>query len=126
MADANSYNQVILLGNVVNDPEHETVKEGEKKGRTYCKFSIATNEAFKGRQQKTEYHRCVAWGRCADFIRDYITKGRQVLVHGKLRHRAFIGKEGSKVYMTEVHVGTIVGIGKAKDKTLNNKGEDPF
>lgn len=126
MADANSFNMVILLGHITDDPELDTVKEGATKGRAYCKFGIATNEAFtKPKKPKTEYHRCVAWGKTAEFISEYIKKGRQVLAHGKLRHRKFTGREGDPVYMTEVNVERIVGIGKATDKP-KKEGEDPF
>jgi len=102
-----SLNKAIILGNVGNDPE---VKDTQGNSRL-AKLSIATNEKYQNRQgetvEDTEWHRVVAWGRLADVIEQYVHKGSQLLVEGKLRTRQWEDDNGVKHYMTEIHAFTV-------------------
>jgi len=108
MADRNSFNKVILAGYAANEPELKTVKTYNT---NYCRFSLATNEWFKGDKKKTEYHYIISWGKTAEFCHKYITKGKFVIVEGKLRNRSW-DDEGERRRITEVHVETMTLIGK--------------
>ena len=95
-------NKVQLIGNLGNDPEIITLDSGKK----LAKFSIATNETYKNQQGErvtdTQWHNVVAWGKTADIIESYVTKGKEIAVEGKLTHRSYDDKEGNKRYATEV------------------------
>ena len=95
-------NKVQLIGNLVNDPEIITMDSGKK----LAKFSIATNDIYKNAQGEkvtdTQWHNVVAWGKTADIIEEYVTKGKEVAVEGKLTSRSYDDKEGNKRYITEV------------------------
>tara|TARA_B100000767_G_C19581057_1_gene457323 strand:- start:385 stop:720 length:336 start_codon:yes stop_codon:yes gene_type:complete len=95
-------NKVQLIGNLGNDPEIITMDSGKK----LAKFSIATNDIYKNAQGEkvtdTQWHNVVAWGKTADIIEEYVTKGKEVAVEGKLTSRSYDDKEGNKRYITEV------------------------
>ena len=95
-------NKVQLIGNLGNDPEIITMDSGKK----LAKFSIATNDIYKNAQGEkvtdTQWHNVVAWGKTAEIIEEYFTKGKEVAVEGKLTSRSYDDKEGNKRYITEV------------------------
>jgi single-strand DNA-binding protein len=95
-------NKVQLIGNLGNDPEIIAMDSGKK----LAKFSIATNDIYKNAQGEkvtdTQWHNVVAWGKTADIIEEYVTKGKEVAVEGKLTSRSYDDKEGNKRYITEV------------------------
>lgn len=97
-----SVNKVILIGNLGADPEVRVTGGGQK----VANFNIATTERWtdKGgqKQEKTEWHRIVVWGPQADSCSQYLTKGRQVYIEGRLQTRQWDDKEGNKRYTTEV------------------------
>lgn len=101
-------NQVQLIGHVGQDPEIKTF-EGEKK---LAQLSIATNDVYKNdkgdKVEETQWHRISAWGKTADLIEKYVTKGKEVAVQGKLRHRSYEDKNGDKRYVTEIVVSELV------------------
>jgi len=104
-------NKVQLIGNSGNDPEIITLESGKK----LAKFSLATNESYKDangeKQTKTDWHNLVAWGKTADIIEKYITKGKEIAIEGKLTNRSYETKEGEKRYVTEVVVNEILMLG---------------
>ncbi len=104
-------NKVQLIGNLGNDPEIVTLESGKK----LAKFSIATNETYKNQQGErvtdTQWHNVVAWGKTADIIETYVTKGKEVAVEGKLTHRSYDDKEGNKRYTTEVVCNELLLLG---------------
>jgi len=106
-------NKVQLIGNLGNDPEIITLDSGKK----LAKFNVATNETYKNasgeRVTDTQWHRVIAWGKTADIIEQYITKGKEVAVEGKLSHRSYEDKEGNKRYATEVVCNELLMLGKA-------------
>jgi single-strand DNA-binding protein len=105
-----SVNKVILIGNLGRDPELRYTKNGQ----AVANFSLATSDAFTKdgqREERTEWHRIVAWGKTAELCAQYLSKGRTVYVEGALRTREWEDKEGQKRQTTEVHAQTVQFIG---------------
>lgn len=105
-------NKVQLIGNLGQDPEIVTMENGNK----LAKFTIATNDFYKNAQgekvEDTQWHNVVAWGKTAEIVETYLTKGKQVAVEGKLVHRTYETKEGEKRYVTEVKCNELLMLGK--------------
>ena len=100
---ARGLNKVMLIGHLGNDPELKTTASGQ----SVVNFTIATNENFKDSsgnlQERTEWHRLVAWGKLAEICNQYLKKGRQVYVEGRLQTRSWDDtKSGEKRYTTEI------------------------
>ncbi len=96
-----SVNKVILVGNLGKDPEVRFTPGG----KAVCKFPLATTERWgtdDGRQERTEWHNIVVWGRSAENCGQYLAKGRQIYLEGSLRSRSYDDKEGNKRYVTEI------------------------
>ncbi len=97
-----SVNKVILLGNLGKDPEVRYMTSGE----AITTITLATSENWKDKsgekQEKTEWHRVVFFGKLAEIAGEYLKKGRQVYVEGKLQTRKWQDKEGQERYTTEV------------------------
>ena len=106
-------NKVQLIGNLGNDPEIITMESGKK----LAKFRIATNETYKNaageRVTDTQWHSVVCFGKTADIVEQYITKGKEVAIEGKLSHRSYDDKGGNKRYSTEVVCAELLMLGKA-------------
>jgi single-strand DNA-binding protein len=94
-------NQVTIIGNLGRDPEPFDTKNGRG-----CRLSVATTYKPKDGEEQTEWHRVVLFGQPADFAIDYLSKGRQVFVQGRLRTSSY-EKDGQKHYSTDV-IGTRV------------------
>ncbi len=96
-------NKVFLYGNLTRDPELRALPSGQQ----VASFSIATNRTYKNKegekQEATEFHNIVAFGRLADLIGQYLRKGRPVFVEGRLQTRSW-EKDGEKKYRTEIVV----------------------
>ena len=105
-------NKVQLIGNLGNDPEIVNLDGGNK----LAKFSIATNETYKNAKGEkvtdTQWHNVVAWGKTAEIVENYLTKGNEVAVEGKLTHRSYETKEGDKRYITEIRCNELLMLGK--------------
>jgi single-strand DNA-binding protein len=105
-------NKVQLIGNLGQDPEIVNMDNGNK----LAKFSIATSESYKNAQgekvEDVQWHNIVAWGKTAEIVENYLTKGKQVAVEGKLTHRSYETKEGEKRYITEVKCNELLMLGK--------------
>ena len=109
-------NYVHLLGNIVDDPKVIDLDGGKKVAR----FSLATNETYKDRkgekQQLTDWHTVVAWGKTAEIVEKYAHKGKQVAVVGKLKSRTYTEpKEGNERRVTEVVADEILLLGSKSD-----------
>jgi len=109
-----SFNKVILVGNVGKDPEIRRFENNIK-----ASFSLATSETYtpKGGDKvtQTEWHNVVAWRRLAELAENYIRKGSQILVEGKLRYRSYDDRDGNKKYIVEVEADTIQLLGRKQD-----------
>jgi single-strand DNA-binding protein len=98
-----SINKAVLIGNAGRDPEIRYTQDG----KAVANLSIATTDKWKDKtsgeqKKKTEWHRVVAFGRLAEIIGEYIVKGKQVYIEGKLRTRSW-EKDGITRYTTEIH-----------------------
>ena len=101
-----SVNRVILIGNLGRDAELKYTPSGA----AVSNFSIATTETWKDknsgeRKEKTEWHRIVLWGKTAENLSQYLLKGKQIFIEGRLETRQWEDKEGQKRSTTEVRVG---------------------
>jgi single-strand DNA-binding protein len=95
-------NKVILVGNLGKDPEVRFTPNG----RALAKFPVATSERWTDqqgqKQERTEWHNVVVWGKQAETCGQYLAKGRQVFIEGSIRSRQYDDKDGNKRYMTEI------------------------
>jgi len=105
-------NTVQLIGHVGQEPEIKTFDGGKK----LANLTIATNDSYKNdkgeKVETTEWHKVVAWGKTADIIEKYVTKGKEIAIEGKLTHRSYDDKNGEKRYITEVVVNEVLLLGK--------------
>lgn len=105
-------NKVQLIGNLGNDPEINNFESGKK----IAKMTIATNETYKNEKGEkvtdTQWHHVVAWGKTAELIEKYLSKGNEVAIEGKLTHRSYQDKNGEKKYITEVVANELLMLGK--------------
>ncbi len=105
-------NKVQLIGRVGQDPEILNLETGKK----LAKFSIATNDNYtnaKGEKvEQTDWHNVVAWGKTAEIIEQFVNKGKEIAVEGKLTTRSWEDKEGQKRYTTEVVCSELLLLGK--------------
>lgn len=123
-----SVNKVILIGFLGKDPEVRYTGTG----KAVCNLSLATTESWTGgdgvKQEKTEWHRLVAWGKTAELCGEHLAKGRQVYFEGKLQTREYDDKNGVKRSQTEVVVDRMVflssggGSGKGRDRGRDESG----
>ena len=106
-----SVNKVILVGNLGRDAELRYTPGGAP----VATINLATTEVWndKGgqRQEKTEWHRVVLWGKTAESLNEYLTKGKQIYVEGRLQTRQWDDKDGNKRYTTEIRSDKVVLLG---------------
>jgi len=106
-----SVNKVILVGNLGRDPELRYTQSGQ----AVANFSLATTDRFSSkegeRQERTEWHRIVTWGKTAENCAQYLAKGRSVYVEGRLQTNEWEDKEGQKRRTTEVVAQTVQFLG---------------
>ena len=104
-------NRVQLIGNLGQDPEIVSLDDGKK----LAKFSLATHDSYKNekgdRVEKTEWHNVVAWGKAADIIENYTSKGKMIAVEGKLRTTSYEDKEGVTRRNTEIVLSEVLLLG---------------
>ena len=110
-----SVNKVLLLGRLGQDIELRYTPNGDAVGNV----TMATSETWKDkstgeRKEKTEWHRLVIWGRRAEGLKDYLLKGTQLYVEGRLQTRQWEAKDGGKRSTTEVRVDSIEFVGGAR------------
>lgn len=112
-----SVNKAILIGHLGRDPELRYTQSG----RPVASFTLATNERWTGqdgqRNESTTWHNIVAWGKQAETIKEYLTKGRQIYIEGRISNRTYEDKEGNKRYVSEVIVQNF--------QFLGGRGEAP-
>lgn len=109
-----SLNKVMLIGNLGKDPELRYTQSGT----AVATFSLATNESWTdkegNKQDQTEWHRIVAWGKLAEICGQYLTKGNSIYLEGKLQTRSWEGSDGQTRYTTEIVMKDMVMLGGAK------------
>jgi single-strand DNA-binding protein len=103
-----SVNKVILLGNLIRDPE---LRYTENK-KAVCAFGLATNRNWTTdtgeKREETEFHRIVAWEKLAELCDKYLRKGRKVYVEGRLQSRSYTGQDGIEKHATEIVIDDMV------------------
>lgn len=102
-----SVNKVLLIGRLGNNPEIRYTNTGT----AVANFNLATSENWNDkngqRQERTEWHRVVVWGKLAELCEKYLSKGRQCFIEGKLQTRSWDDKDGNKRYTTEIVASTV-------------------
>lgn len=120
-----SVNKVILIGNLGKDPELKYTPAGQP----VATFSLATTEKFSGKdgqkQEKTEWHTVVAWGKLAEVVNQYLAKGKSAYVEGKIQTRSWEDKDGNRRYKTEIVASSVQFLSPAKsDEGQQISGSD--
>ena len=114
-------NKVILLGNLGKDPEVRRLDDG----RGVANFSLATSESYKNKSGEkvtnTEWHNIVLWSPLADIAENYLKKGSQVYIEGKIANRSYEDKDGVKKYISEVVGREITLLGRPPEQQENSQ-----
>lgn len=104
---ATGVNRVILVGRLGKDPEVRYTGSGA----AVCTFTLATSKSWKdkdgNRQDKTEWHRIVAWGKTGELCGEYLSKGSQAYIEGEIESRSYQDKQGVDRYVTEIKAQTV-------------------
>ena len=125
-----NFNKAVVVGNLTRDPEVRTLPSGQ----SVASFGLATNRIWNdqdgNRQQATEFHNIVAFGKLADICSNYLAKGRLVLIEGRLQTRSWQGQDGVKRYRTEIvadnmQMGPRTGLETSKEETDQKRPEQP-
>lgn len=118
-------NKVIVVGRLGKDAEVRYTKDGTG----VANFDLAVGETWKDRdgtkQEKTEWIRCVAWGKLSEIVKEYTQKGSQIYVEGKLQTRSWENKQGQKQYTTEVNVQNLQLLGSKTESHGADRGPTP-
>ena len=114
-------NKVILVGRLGADPE----KKQTQTGQTVTRLNLATSESWVNRegerQEKTEWHRIVIWGKLAETCAQHLSKGRQVYIEGRLQTRSWETEKGEKRFSTEVVANQVLFLAAGAPKTTETK-----
>ena len=117
-----SLNSVSIIGNVGKEPEMRFTPSG----KPVTSFSVAVNSKF-GETESTEWFNIITWNKLAETCNQYITKGQQVFVEGRLQTRSWEGQDGVKHYKTEVIANRVLFLGQRKQgETTEEAAEDLF
>ena len=106
-----SVNKVILVGNLGRDSELRYTPGGAAVATLNLATTEVWNDKNQQRQEKTEWHRVVLWGKQAESLQEYLTKGKQIYVEGRLQTRQWDDKDGNKRYTTEIKADRITLLG---------------
>ncbi len=111
-----SLNRVMVMGNLGDDPEVRTTPGGQ----SVATLRLATNEQWTDKngqkQERTEWHRVIVWGKQAEHCREYLSKGRGVFVEGRIQTREWTDKEGHKKYTTEIIAQRVLFLGGGRSE----------
>lgn len=95
-------NKVFIIGRMVRDPELKTLPAGT----SVAKFSVATNHVYTdksgAKQETAQFHNCVVFGRLAETVSQFLQKGQEVMIEGRIQTNSWDKKDGTKGYMTEI------------------------
>jgi single-strand DNA-binding protein len=120
-----SVNKVIIVGNLGKDPEMRYTQNNT----AVTNFTVATTDTWNDRngekQEKTEWHRVVTWGRLAEICGQYLQKGKQVYIEGRLQTRDWEDQSGNKRYTTEIVANTMQMLGRAGDSPQRQNAPAP-
>ncbi len=106
-----SVNKAIIIGNLGRDPDVRYTQSG----RAMARFTVATTETWtdrdNGRQERTDWHSIVVWGKQAETCGQYLSKGRQVYIEGSIRPRSYEDKDGNTRYTTDIEARRVQFLG---------------
>jgi single-strand DNA-binding protein len=118
-----SVNKAILIGRLGKDPELRYTPSG----KAVTSFSLATTERWTGadgqRNESTTWHNIIAWGKQAELLKEYLSKGREVYIEGRIDNRSYEDKEGNKRYISEIVVQNFSFIGSRGDQESGPRRE---
>lgn len=121
-----SINKVMLIGRLGQDPELKYTPSGS----AVCNFSLATSESWTDKsgqkQEKTEWHRVVVWGKLAELCNQYLAKGRQAFIEGSLQTRQWDDKQGQKRYTTEINAKNVQFLGGQAGASQGRGQQDDY
>lgn len=118
---ANDINSVYLIGRLTRDPEFKTINQS-----SVVNFSIANNRAYVSngvKRDDTNFFDCVAWGKLADIIKQYATKGKQVFIEGRLQFQTWDSPDGKKMSKVRIFTQNLQFLGSKNDKTSDRNYE---
>ena len=123
---AEGVNKAILVGNLGKDPELSYTQSGAAR----CRFPLATSESYTNnsgeRQERTEWHNIVVWGKLAETVSKFLQKGRQVYVEGRIQNRSYDDKDGIKRYISEINALRVTFLGgRGGDNSFQGGGGQP-
>lgn len=108
----NLRNRVQLIGRLGQDPETRTLASG----KALTTFSVATSDSYRNadgeKVEDTQWHNIVAWGKVGEIAAEYLTKGQEIALEGKLIHRSYETQDGDKRYVTEVNLNELLMLGR--------------
>jgi single-strand DNA-binding protein len=116
-----SLNKAMLIGRLGKDPEVRYTPSGQ----AVANFSLATSESWTKdgqKQEKTEWHRIVVWGKQAEHCGEYLRKGREVHIEGRIQTREWDDKSGQKRYTTEIIADRVTFLGGGRDSGEGDRG----
>ena len=118
-------NKAMIIGRLTRDPEVRTTPSGQ----SVCSFGVATNRVWTDqsgqKQEKVEFHNIVAWRRLAEICGQYLKKGRQVYIDGRLQTREWVGQDGNKRQRTEIITENMIMLGSPGGNTGGNAPATP-
>lgn len=127
----NSLNKVQLIARLGQEPE----LRHSANGKAVCNLSVATSESWTDKagqkQEKSEWHRVVVWGKLGELCNQYLSKGKQAYIEGKLETRQWEDKNGQKRYTTEIVASNVIFLGgnpetKEEQEPVYTKDDIPF
>jgi single-strand DNA-binding protein len=117
-------NKVMIIGNLTRDPEMRTTPTGQ----SVTSFGVATSHSWTNangeKEEKTEFHNIVAWGKLAEICAQYLSKGRKVYVEGRLQTRDWQGQDGVKRYRTEIIAENMIILDKSGNASTTIKNNE--
>lgn len=119
-----SVNKVLLVGNLGRDAELRYTPGGAAVATLNLATTDTWNDKGGQRHEKTEWHRLILWGKPAEALQEYLTKGKQIFVEGRLQTRQWDDKDGNKRYTTEVRVDRVVLLGGGGQRGEGGRGAD--
>ena len=122
-----SVNKVILVGNLGRDAELRYTPGGAAVATLNMATTEVWNDRNNQRQERTEWHRVVLWGKTAESLQEYLTKGKQIYVEGRLQTRQWDDKDGNKRYTTEIKADrvTLLSGGGGRGGAATERGGSP-
>lgn len=122
---ARGINKVILIGNLGNDPDTKYTQSGLSITRISLATSTVRNDKEGNKQERTEWHRVVFFGKLSEIAAEYLKKGSQLYVEGSLRYGKYTDQDGVERYTTDIIANQIQMLGGGRGESSNRHEQDP-